>query len=109
MRTTIVLMAMLGIVTTAACREPRASRASDISATGIFGGAVVNVSPAACAGRATLSQGSAHVKDSCFTGDTNVVLCTDVSNASPVRCAPEAGSLMVDGTGSDVIAYARMR
>jgi hypothetical protein len=109
MRTMIAVVAVFGVLTTASCREARASRASDISATGIFGGAVVNVSPASCAGRATLSQGSAHVKDSCFTGDTNIVLCTDVTNASPVRCAPSAGSLMVDGTGSDVIAYARMR
>jgi hypothetical protein len=54
-------------------------------------------------------NGFATVNNPCFTGDTNIVLCTDVTNANPVRCAPSAGSLLVGGSASDVIAYARMR
>ncbi len=81
-----------------------------INAVGIFGGANVNLhSMIVCAGRIPLAQGSAIVKDSCFTGDTNVVVCTDTTSINPVRCAPSAGALEVGGTGSDIIAYARMR
>jgi hypothetical protein len=112
MRAMIVILLVAGIFAATSCREgltPAGKRSSDISAVGIFGGAAVNIAPTACAGRATLTQGSAQVKDECFTGDTNVVLCTDVTNVNPVRCAPEAGSLLVAGSGSDVIAYARMR
>ena len=111
MRAMIAILLAAGIFAGTSCRglTPEGKRSSDISAVGIFGGAQVTVAPTACAGRATLTQGSAEVKDGCFTGDTNVVLCTDVTNANPVRCAPEAGSLLVAGSGSDVIAYARMR
>ncbi len=81
-----------------------------INAVGIFGGANVNLhSMIVCAGRAVLSNGSATVKDGCFSGDTNVVVCTDVTSISPVRCAPASGALAIGGSGNDVIAYARMR
>jgi hypothetical protein len=63
---------------------------------------------ARCAGRVAMENGAATVRDSCFTGDTNVVLCTDVTAANPMRCTPEAGSLSISGSGSDVISYARM-
>jgi len=45
-----------------------------ITAVGLFGGAQVEVKnyPNLCAGRATLNGGSAEIKDSCFSGDTNV-------------------------------------
>ena len=112
MRIMIAILLLAGIFAGTSCREgftPEGRRSSDISAVGIFGGAQVTVGPVQCAGRTTLTQGSAQVKDGCFTGDTNVVLCTDVTNVNPVRCAPEAGSLLVAGSGSDVIAYARMR
>jgi hypothetical protein len=49
------------------------------------------------------------VKDACFTGDTNIVICTDATGINAVQCTPGAGSLLVGGSGSDVIAYARMR
>jgi len=81
-----------------------------INAVGIFGGANVNLHTSiVCAGRIPLSNGNAIVKDACFTGDTNVVVCTDASNINPVRCSPGAGSLLIGGTGNDVVAYARMR
>ena len=66
-------------------------------------------SGANCAGRATLDHGSSVVSDSCFTGVDNVVLCTDTTTAAPVGCAPASGSLTITGTGTDTIAYARVR
>ena len=63
---------------------------------------------ARCAGRVALQNGAATVRDSCFTGDTNVVLCTDATAANPIRCTPEAGSLSISGSGSDLISYARV-
>ena len=69
----------------------------------------MNVAPVACSGRIGLNGGAAEVKDSCFTGETNDVLCTDVTSVSPVRCAPGSGALAIGGSGNDVIAYARLR
>jgi hypothetical protein len=120
MRRTIVALALAGL-TLAACRMTPNEVKVDlpgnaktphegIYAVGIFGGANVTMpSVIVCAGRIGLSNGSATVKDACFTGDTNVVVCTDSTSASAVRCTPGAGSLLIGGTGSDVIAYARMR
>ena len=118
MRKAIVPLAVAGL-TLAACREtPHPGRppgdvkvSNDVvNAFGIFGGANVSFhSMIVCAGRVPLSQGSATVKDACFTGDTNVVVCTDTSSVSAVQCAPGAGSLQIGGNSNDVIAYARMR
>jgi hypothetical protein len=119
MRTAIVPLALAGL-TLAACRAtPRmngnlSSNAKgaheEINAISVFGGASVNMpSVIACAGRIPLSTGSATVKDGCFTGDTNVVVCTDTTSISAVRCEPSAGALLVGGSGNDIIAYARMR
>jgi hypothetical protein len=60
-----------------------------------------------CAGTIALSAGSATVSNSCITG-SRPVLCTDQTAANPVRCAPSAGSLLVSGSGSDVIAWGQM-
>ncbi|MFZ0889555.1 MAG: hypothetical protein WA005_13960 [Candidatus Binataceae bacterium] len=46
------------------------------------------------------------MNDSGFTGDTNIVLCTETSAANPVRCKPGKGILTIEGTGSDEINYA---
>jgi len=120
MRMAIILLALAGL-TFAACRitpnEVKVNLPGDmktpndsINAVGIFGGANVNLHTSiVCAGRVPLSNGNATVKDGCFTGDTNVVVCTDTTSASAVRCSPNAGSLLVGGTSNDVIAYARMR
>jgi hypothetical protein len=120
MRMAIVPLALAGL-TFAACRmtpnEVKVNLPGDaktpndsINAVGIFGGANVNLHTSiVCAGRVPLSQGSAIVKDACFTGDTNVVVCTDTSSISAVRCSPGAGALLIGGSGGDVIAYARMR
>jgi hypothetical protein len=56
-----------------------------------------------------LEQGAATVNDNCFTGDTNVVLCTDASSANAVQCAATNGKLALAGNGSDLINYARVR
>jgi hypothetical protein len=63
----------------------------------------------ACAGRVQLAQGTATVNDACFTGDTNVVLCTDASSASAVQCTASNGKLTLAGTAGDFINYARVR
>jgi hypothetical protein len=77
--------------------------------TSVFGPANTNVNFGLCAGRIALTQGEATVHDLCFTGDTNVVLCTDATGANPIRCAPGVGVLIIAGTGNDVINYARVR
>jgi hypothetical protein len=87
--------------------EPRSSQ--DITALGMFGGASVHIDQFLCAGRVTLNNGAAALKDSCFTGDSNVVVCTDMTNVNAVRCTPSPGALSVGGNGSDVISYARLK
>jgi len=62
-----------------------------------------------CAGQATLTGGSATIRDVCFSGADNVVLCTDTTTISAVRCTPTSGTLAIAGSGSDVVAYARIR
>jgi len=78
-------------------------------ASSIFGGVNVSATIDLCAGRVRLSQGAATVNDTCFTGDTNVVLCTDASSANAVQCAAANGKLELAGSGSDLINYARVR
>ena len=63
----------------------------------------------ACAGRVQLAQGAATVNDACFTGDTNVVLCTDASSANAVRCTASNGKLTLAGNAGDLITYARVK
>jgi hypothetical protein len=84
------------------------SFSGNISATGIFGGANVTALSLQCVGRIALTQGQAIVRDGCFSGDTNVVICTDASAPNPIKCAPAAGKLEISGSGSDVISYARL-
>ncbi|MGH7841746.1 MAG: hypothetical protein ACREQT_09500, partial [Candidatus Binataceae bacterium] len=79
-----------------------------MSSWGPMGGFTMS-SGANCAGQATLSRGAATVQDACFTAPDNVVLCTDTTSVSAVRCAPAAGTLAISGAAGDVIAYARIR
>jgi len=88
----------------AASNEPRG-----IWANSIFGAVNVRATIDLCAGRVRLAQGAATVNDTCFTGDTNVVLCTDASSANAVQCSAGNGKLALAGTGSDLINYARVR
>jgi len=78
-------------------------------ANSFFGGVNVTAMDLICAGRVQLAQGNATVNDSCFTGDTNVVLCTDSSAANAVQCTASNGKLALAGNGSDLINYARVR
>jgi hypothetical protein len=82
---------------------------NNVSANSFFGAVNIRTAPNLCAGRIQLEQGSATVKDSCFTGDTNVVLCTDSTAASAIRCASGVGNLQLTGSGNDLINYARVR
>jgi hypothetical protein len=80
-----------------------------VAANSFFGDVSVVAKPDVCAGRVKLKEGAATVNDSCFTGDTNVVLCTDSTAANAVECAAANGKLTLAGTGSDLINYARVR
>lgn len=81
----------------------------DIFANSVFGSTTVTAMSNECSGRVQLAQGAATVDDACFTGDTNVVLCSDASGANAVQCSPGKGKLVLAGTGSDLINYARVR
>lgn len=80
-----------------------------MSSWGPLGGFTMS-SGAACAGQVTLTNaGSAQVSNPCFTSADNIVLCTDTSAASAVRCTPGDGYLFVSGGAGDTISYARLR
>jgi hypothetical protein len=79
------------------------------SANSVFGPASTTIVTNVCAGQKQLAQGAATVDDNCFTGGTNVVLCTDMTSVNPVRCTPGPKSLTITGTGNDLISYARIR
>jgi hypothetical protein len=81
----------------------------NIVATNTFGGSNIQVMSILCAGKIALVQGNATVNDACFTGDSNIVICSDVSAANPSRCQPGKGSLTIEGHTTDVIAYARVK
>jgi len=80
-----------------------------INAAGFLGDASVTVDMGMCAGPVALSQGEATIRDDCFTGDTNVVLCTDAAAPSPINGSPGPGTLSISGSGGDIISYARVR
>lgn len=80
-----------------------------IAANSFFGSVHVTATLDQCAGHVRLAQGVATVNDSCFTGDTNIVLCTDATAANAVECAAGNGKLALAGTGNDLINYARVR
>jgi hypothetical protein len=82
---------------------------NNISANSLFGSVQIRSVPDLCAGHVQLAQGTALVNDSCFTGDTNVVVCTDASAANAVRCAATNGQLSLAGAGTDWVSYARVR
>lgn len=123
MRPVIVAFAVSALIACAGCGRgphPGASQHSGepgaalndfhgVSANSVFGSVDVKEMADLCAGRVQLSQGTATVHDTCFTGDTNVVLCTDASSANAVQCAASNGKLALAGNGSDLINYARVR
>jgi|SRR5216684_4329161 len=120
-----VVVAAIALITIAligsGCSNPRpagkekpgearnVSASNNISANSIFGPVNIRSVPDLCAGRVQLVQGSATVNDACFTGDTNVVLCTDATAANAIRCAAAKDNLQLTGTGNDLINYARVR
>jgi hypothetical protein len=89
--------------------ESGSKESRDVFANSVFGSVDVKETANVCAGRVQLAQGNATVNDTCFTGDTNVVLCSDASSASAVQCAATNGKLVLAGNGSDQINYARVR
>jgi hypothetical protein len=120
MRPLIVALAVTALIAGAACGPPPGSQRSGASGGGphdvhgvwansVFGSVDIKETLDLCAGRVQLAQGAATVNDACFTGDTNVVLCTDASSANAVQCAASNGKLALAGSGSDLINYARVR
>ena len=80
-----------------------------MSSWGPLGGFTMS-SGATCAGHVTLlNDGAASVSDSCFTGDDNIVMCTDTTGANPVKCTPAYGNLSISGAAGDTISYVRVR
>lgn len=79
-----------------------------MSSWGPLGGFSMS-SGAPCAGKTTLTDGTATVSDVCFTGADNIVMCTDTTAANPVRCTPASGSLSISGGVDDTVSYARIR
>lgn len=75
----------------------------------VFGSANVRTLEAMCVGKIALTQGGASVRDTYFSGDTNIVLCTNESHPNAVRCKATGGVLTIEGAGEDVIDYARIR
>jgi hypothetical protein len=115
----IAVCALVGLLVTG-CDHPRQpggtgsggsilSGGTNLNAASFFGAANIRVDPAQCAGRIALTQGEATVHDECFSGDTNVVICTDATSASAVKCTPGAGALNIAGNANDMISYARLR
>ncbi|MGA7872696.1 MAG: hypothetical protein WCA22_17545 [Candidatus Binatus sp.] len=123
MRPIVIVLALCALIASAGCArgpypEPTqrpgepgaaANEPRGIWANSVFGGVSVSATTDVCAGRVQLAQGAATANDTCFTGDTNVVLCTDTSSANAVQCAAANGKLVLAGTGSDLINYARVR
>jgi hypothetical protein len=120
MRSVVIVLGLSAVIASAGCgRGPHPDAAKrpgepgaashDVIANSVFGSVAVKETADLCAGRVQLAQGAATVNDACFTGDTNVVLCTDASSASAVQCAAANGKLALAGTGSDLINYARVR
>ncbi len=110
MRIAVILLALGGLMA-AGCLtlpSPPPPAPATMTAWGPGGGFVMNYG-ANCAGKVSLTNGSATVNDPCFTGDDNVVLCSDNSGANAVRCTVAPGSLQLSGSGNDVIAYARVK
>jgi len=80
---------------------------ASVTMWGPTGGFAINAPM--CAGQAALDAGKMTVNEPCFTSMSNVVLCTNTTSATPVRCSASPGALHIDGTGNDVISYARVR
>jgi hypothetical protein len=121
MRSVVIVLALGAVIASAGCGggpqnaapqrpgEPAPHDVRGVWANSVFGSVAVKETTDLCAGRVQLAQGAATVNDACFTGDTNVVLCTDASSANAVQCAAANGKLALAGTGSDLINYARVR
>lgn len=95
---------------TAGCLQvqPQPTPPATISSWSPLGGFTVS-SGANCGGHVTLTTTTATVNDVCFTGASDVVLCTDTTSVAPVKCTSGYGILTVTGTSGDVISYARVK
>ena len=109
MRNAFAVLAAAALFTSGCFQFPAPPPTPPTSVTtwGPMGGMSINTG--VCAGQVTLNAGAAVVTDPCFSGNTNVVLCTDSTAPNAVRCAAVPGSLDVWGADSDVVAYARVK
>lgn len=104
-----ILPLIIAVGLAAASCQPTSPTSIRVNGNGSDGEVTISAGGQYCAGRTALSAGAAEIENSCFTGEDNIVLCTDVTTANGVRCTPRSGALSIGGTGNDVIAYARMR
>jgi hypothetical protein len=107
----ILPIAVIAALTIAGCFQVQPQPPvppTSMTSWGPFGGFSMT-SGATCAGHTTLTDGNTSVSNPCFTGSDNIVMCTDTTSASAVKCAPSNGYLSVSGTPGDTIAYARVR
>jgi hypothetical protein len=79
-----------------------------MSSWGPMGGFTMT-SGSSCAGSVALSMQEMSVSASCFTGDDNIVMCTDTTAPNPVMCRPANGYLTIAGTIGDTVSYVRLR
>jgi hypothetical protein len=105
--------ALLGAVLlfTSACLQVQPQPApppATISSWSPLGGFTVT-SGSNCGGHVTLTTTTATINDACFTGASDVVLCTDSTSVAAVKCTPGYGIMTVTGTAGDVISYARVK
>lgn len=110
-RITLIMASAVVLAVAAGCLQVQPQPMpppTTISSWSPLGGFTMS-SGANCAGRATLGSTPAVISDNCFTSTDNIVLCTDTTSASAVRCTPDAGSLTIAGAAGDTIAYARVR
>jgi hypothetical protein len=105
----IAIIAVIGLLMNG-CLEVQSQPplpATTMSSWGPMGGFTVS-SGSTCVGKATLNGGHASVSDPCFTGDDNIVMCTDTTAPNPIRCTPAPGYLSVSGASDDTISYVRV-
>ena len=111
-RSASILIAIAGLAASGCLTvqpPPPPTQPASMSAWGPMGGFAVNYGNGTCSGLVSLTNGFATVADPCFTANNNAVVCSDNSSPNAVKCTPVPGSLLVQGTGSDAISYARVK
>ncbi|MGA2412257.1 MAG: hypothetical protein ABSG46_17975 [Candidatus Binataceae bacterium] len=110
MRQILAIAALAAIIASGCLQvQPQPSvPPATVSSWGPLGGFAVS-SGTTCSGHALLSARTGTVTDGCFSGGSDIVMCTDTTAPNPVMCGPADGYLSIAGTPGDTISYARLR